>query len=1169
MAQPANLKRTGPDKKKPVDDSLLRDLGRGTMGSLQYVGESLSKPSRALWGSLNYLSGGDAGGGLLNLVPFSDTAGMTDARRGVELSGFLEAQGIQPANQPGFDALDIPRFAEDVIGDPLNAVSGIGLLKSVGRGGSVLAKASGDIGKLSRVGRMTTTVEQAAKGIPKAALETAAKRSGFASGADLLARHGSESVGGLLSLNRPLGGPVKALGTGPLAQKIGGALDKVGEIARYGKIPGTEFSPGQQVARVFSPSAKGLHTPEIDPYGQKLYSEENLIRRGVKSEAAREFVRMYKGGAADETGAILGRMHAENVLDAKRLKPELRRKAEVMAEVLKPFKSHLAEEYNRAQRLGTRLDHFADPAGIDYFPREFVDLVQNAAHHLGREDYLRGIELGTENIRRMIADPKILDGSMQDAVEYFKKEWAPKFVVRENEDVLFRKVVHRIRNVYTPEQRAVGGFGRNPLLDAQDALIGGRINNAKTESVIDAISDNAEGIMQMDRKGDTVPVWDILEQAGIRAGVERPQFNTVSYPPGSMIEGPVETGMTVRPADPVPSGYLEQSPGTALARPTDNLPAVRDGLLPVNQLGEMEGIIDDATTTKTPKQSTNNGALYRIAEALAKKRGIKQAITPEYLQEIGNMEVSAAQAADIIRLAKGDDIKTQVGTLTKLFDSFTNLFKVGVLNWPARYVRDHVSGQVFNMLTGNWSAKSYAQAGKLVGGGIEDFTDIPLVRQMLDEQGLEATAENSTWAMREILYANDIYGGLHGKHGAGDVVGGGVLPGRTADFVGEFAGLDPLSARRPSTLLAGSTINPLKVRGVGGNIRTDNYLAATGERAGKLSDGLNRIVPFIENLRKGVEPDQAKQIVDAIQVNYAPNAFTAAERKYLRRAFPFYAFQSRITKTVLGELADRPGGPLGQTIRAQNETRADDTGPVPEYIAKSMAVPLGETSTGDKTFLTGLDMMHDPALNLVGFEDGAPSLPGTVRNVLSMANPYPKSIAELGFGKTLFQNRDLEDSDPTAGRLISNVSDLAGLGKRELPSGRAKPFINTTVEQALANSPASRLLSTLRVATDKRKYEGGPFPGSLPALNLLTGAKVAQVSPQSQEAVLRDALARMSKREGASSFESTRFSKSQIAEAEKRDPDLAARMRALNAAATELTNRAKQRKAAKSKQAAR
>lgn len=110
---------------------LMRQIGQGAASGAAVVGNTLNKPSRALWGTLDRLAGGHGGGGLLNLIPFSDTMGLTDPSQGVEASQFLANRGIISQNDPNkWEAMDFGRGLIDAVGDPLGWVAPMGLTKA-------------------------------------------------------------------------------------------------------------------------------------------------------------------------------------------------------------------------------------------------------------------------------------------------------------------------------------------------------------------------------------------------------------------------------------------------------------------------------------------------------------------------------------------------------------------------------------------------------------------------------------------------------------------------------------------------------------------------------------------------------------------------------------------------------------------------------------------------------------------------------------------------------------------------------------------------------------------------------------------------------------------------------------------------------------------------------
>ena len=95
--------------------SLLAQVGQKTLGGLAWIGETLDKPGSAVRG---LLAGRPEQ--LLNLIPFSDTLGITDPVKdrtsGREL---LEMAGMLGPNKKGLDWGDVGGFAAEVGLDPL------------------------------------------------------------------------------------------------------------------------------------------------------------------------------------------------------------------------------------------------------------------------------------------------------------------------------------------------------------------------------------------------------------------------------------------------------------------------------------------------------------------------------------------------------------------------------------------------------------------------------------------------------------------------------------------------------------------------------------------------------------------------------------------------------------------------------------------------------------------------------------------------------------------------------------------------------------------------------------------------------------------------------------------------------------------------------------------
>jgi hypothetical protein len=502
---------------------------------------------------------------------------------------------------------------------------------------------------------------------------------------------------------------------------------------------------------------------------------------------------------------------------------------------------------------------------------------------------------------------------------------------------------------------------------------------------------------------------------------------------------------------------------------------------------------------------------------------------------------------------KAPDEITQLG---KGINSFTNLFKVGVLTWPARYVRDRVSGIARNIETGMWDFMSEVDAHNVLQGrAIQRLQNIPLVESWLVQNGLENTPENASRAIRS-LYAQY---GPRGHRIETDIVGHTQPESQISGL------LDRLGTRKPTNEFenlkrvaktffgqtAESTINlrKAKIRGVGDATKTTFGPAAAGDMVGKYTDDMNRLAPFIHELRKGGDPAEAMQRINAAQVDYDPRNFTPTE-KQLKVLFPFYSFSSRQIPYLAHELATNPGGRLGQLIKASN--RARDPGELtPDYVSETASIPLGEQPDGSQRYITGTGMMFEDPLSYAG-----KGLSGAGMELLSRTNPLIKGPLELATGQSFFQRgptggRPLEDLDPVIGRTLANLKQHATGEVQEKPVSYPG---SRAAEMLLSMSPLSRAGTTARTLTDTRKGLMAK------ATNLLTGFRVTDVSPGSQDAILRERLQQAMKQGGARSFLRTYFPADELATMSADEQQQALQLQAL---INELADRARKRAAAR------
>lgn len=520
----------------------------------------------------------------------------------------------------------------------------------------------------------------------------------------------------------------------------------------------------------------------------------------------------------------------------------------------------------------------------------------------------------------------------------------------------------------------------------------------------------------------------------------------------------------------------------------------------------------------------------------------------EMMQGMQNMRIDKALADDLTRMVEGFTTPKPVGDMVKLFDSVTNLTK-GFLTgpWPAFHTRNFFSGQFQNFVAGMFSPESVKDAHSLIrGGDLKGAANIPALQKIARERGIaNLDDKEATKLLRDLAYAYRI-------------TGKGELDNAVGQLTGDPATIDAVRAGMPGEVPQrfsriadklrgkGTTWNPLDIRGVGGKTQSKFAPAAAGDEVGYYVEGLNRLSPFIEQLKRGVDPAEAAKKIGGAQVNYQQKYYTKAEQEVLGRLFPFYKFTSRQIPFTLKQLSERPGGRLAQTIRVANSARDPDEF-TPDYVSETASVPLGKAADGTARYLTGFGLAAEDPLSLVG----GPRAMGL--EALSRLNPILKAPLEYATGEAFFQKgpeggRNLSDMDPTIGRLLANVT-----GKKQpvkIPFGQELDVLAN-------NSPLSRVLSTARVATDTRKGNLGK------AMNLGTGFKVTDVSPGAQDAVLRERAQDLEKKLGFNEFTRLHLPAEERAEMSPLQRQLADELLSLN---RELALRAKKRKAERQRQ---
>jgi hypothetical protein len=545
----------------------------------------------------------------------------------------------------------------------------------------------------------------------------------------------------------------------------------------------------------------------------------------------------------------------------------------------------------------------------------------------------------------------------------------------------------------------------------------------------------------------------------------------------------------------------------------DSVLAAQEAVLKsVPDLVKMVGEGTKTTTVKKllakTKLNKNENGLAQIADAM----GIDIS-TPAGKKEANNLLIPLDEARDIAGLVKTNTDPKEISNISKAWDSYTSMFKAGVLTWPARFSRDATTGFYLNKAVHGVSlSKDYADAAKILGkdaigakvlnlgdssGVVEDAVNFPAIKEMLEKRGLENNPENATQALKDLVYAYEVI-----SKRTMETSGAVKTPASSLnDLLGQMVGTNQVGVGKSLKQAIPRSLEeawPGNIRGVAkgmvGEVRQESKFAPVkaGEELGYVVEGMNRLPLFISELRKGTDPLTASKKVLETHVDYRPESFTNFE-KGVKKVVPFYAWNRKALPFVLRQLWDKPGGAMGQTIRGQrNLTESSDTY-VPDDLRAQTAFPVtGMDEKGMQRFVTGFGLPQESVLENVAIH---PTFGGTAEHTLQKLfgqfHPAIKAPVEFALGKQFFGGRELADLDSPTERIQRNLTGDAF----DIP---------IWADQILANSPLTRATNTLRTLTDPRKDLLAK------GINLATGVKVTDADlPKRLEAEIRESSAEL------------------------------------------------------------
>jgi len=431
-------------------------------------------------------------------------------------------------------------------------------------------------------------------------------------------------------------------------------------------------------------------------------------------------------------------------------------------------------------------------------------------------------------------------------------------------------------------------------------------------------------------------------------------------------------------------------------------------------------------------------------------------------------------------------------SLLNWLDHYTQAWRGSILTWPSRSVRDLYSGAVSNWLEGASSVKGIRAARALMQEGPESETFLSIIRTI--------PRYNTPDGVHEFyadLAQSGLMGGTQFYEPGVNMLGKGALsglPGYTPITAGSIVGeLAPKSGRtwdqfRKDFMTWRSQLTPA--------VDTQNPIMRAGEKMNTLSDGINRLSGYIELLSQNWEPAAAARAMKRAHVDYS--GLTQFEKVVMKRIFPWYSYQSRIFREVLRQMAEQPGGRYGQMVRG-TEAAQDESGDT--YIPSSLrsqfafAIPEelgGKPSPTSQAYLTDVDLPGFDQINMLetpGTVGGA--VMGTARQFAMQLHPLYRGTAELMAGQDFFTNRPLGESTSSLDAIARSVSGN--------PNADVPAVIDKLAEiMPFAGRPLYAARSMLDTRGDRPLLDRALTTG----FNALSGVKRRTVA---QEDVLSDA----------------------------------------------------------------
>lgn len=991
---------------------------RSALTGIDFISSTLSKPRNAIFGALGGLIEGkplEAISSLANLIPFSDTLGLTNSQHGEGLWGRM---GFDPLTSSPVDGRELLRKAgladrEDTWG---NFAAGLALDIA----GDPLAWVKGPLGALSKAGESAQkagTLERSLAG------RIAKGQGGWLGIADR--PWYAELIPGVGRQQN-----VAVLGTGAYGQAAADAMKSGWSRATRATIPGTDFAPLAWARSSFEKGAGNLsgHGPVVDAFGdvvapaeQKALDLAGELSMPIGYKQAEALNKLTELGMTPTQASIALRRGSSSAMELGDiyLPPNITPAQEQVVREFSDFYTKNAGNILNKQRAelaryGRPIDDSSQVWGHGYNPRNQADTGNRlTTQQTMRDKMFTEFPGGEAQIEDILTNP---------AFSGFANSKAKGKPFTALDQLAIENHIEQVSKPAIKQSILDEGKKQAARLQAQGIDLSERAAEILTDDGADALAGEiARYAAYLDPK--------IAERGYFYR--QDPFLGVMNY------------GRNLAPQQAVLKGTIE-----AIAREAKPLETLSK---PVTNMREIMTI---------PKALEELSMTGQAADQLMMRfPGLQD------VKELGNLAVPKKLV---------DALKTELAgpkpasRAAEAMSSLTSNFRYGVtVPWPANFVRNWAGELVNEAVSGTSPVRNLGTAASRMRNTLTDPALLKKAQAAYDA-GI-ATGVMGQSQIHELLGT--------GITGTGDLAFN-LAPTQKANGIVEslkewaqpitkenvrkgmrITPLDEIFEGSPrvqkAAQYAKKVVDP--VRG---------YMGAM-EQAHAFQNEATRLQQIMSLMDEGYSPKAAAHRVSKIQRDYSN--LTPFESGVMRNVVPFYNFSKQNIISQADSILRQPGR-FNAMTQVVNSGRSEDSF-VPNWASSGTAIPIPGAPEGSQRFIGTLGLpAEDEAIGaLAALVNGSPF--EAIRRAASSSNPLIKVPYEMATGRQIFSGRDLEDlkSSPALSALFGDNNFSRGVS--EAITGTPLSRVMSTIDRAANTEPDNALALLLNLGTGIRTVD--------------------------------------------------------------------------------------------------